>query len=170
MIYIYIYIYVHRERFMYLSTCDHWTSETRKAANTLLRPISLLTLSLLRLLDSNFPGNSLWAWEFHPLRIKIMLESNPLKSRMLVWRLAVEHEPMGMGMGLYSHYRCPWKSTLRRRRPVGKWPFGAPTQGLDIIFCRRIAWPRLILKKCFLHRHRYFGFQARQTFNTPLTY
>ena len=25
-----------------------------------LRPISLLTLSLLRLLDSNFPGNPLW--------------------------------------------------------------------------------------------------------------
>ena len=31
-----------------------------------LRPISLLRLSLLRLLDSNFPVNSLWPWEFHP--------------------------------------------------------------------------------------------------------
>ena len=29
--------------------------------NTILRPIPLLTLSLLTLLDSNFPGNSLWA-------------------------------------------------------------------------------------------------------------
>ena len=32
-----------------------------------LRQISLLTLSLLALLDSNLPGNSLWDWEFHPL-------------------------------------------------------------------------------------------------------
>ena len=29
-----------------------------------VRPISLLTLRLLTLLDSNFPGNPLWAWEF----------------------------------------------------------------------------------------------------------
>ena len=34
------------------------------------RPISLLRLSLLRLLDSNFPGNPLWAWEFHPLKLR----------------------------------------------------------------------------------------------------
>ena len=33
-----------------------------------LCPISLLTLSLLTLLDSNFPGNLLWAWEFHPFK------------------------------------------------------------------------------------------------------
>ena len=38
-----------------------------------LRPISLLTLSLLRLLDSNFPGNPLWAWEFHPLELRLCL-------------------------------------------------------------------------------------------------
>ena len=36
-----------------------------------LRPISLLTLSLLTLLDSNVPGNSLWAWEFHPLKSRL---------------------------------------------------------------------------------------------------
>ena len=35
----------------------------------IVRPISLLTLSLLTLLDSNFPGNPLWAWEFHPLNL-----------------------------------------------------------------------------------------------------
>ena len=29
-------------------------------------PIFLLRLSLLRFADSRFPGNSLWAWEFHP--------------------------------------------------------------------------------------------------------
>ena len=35
-----------------------------------VRPISLLRLSLLRLLDSNFPGSPPWAWEFHPLRLR----------------------------------------------------------------------------------------------------
>ena len=38
-----------------------------------VRPISLLTLPLLTLLDSNFPGNSPWAWEFHPLKIALCL-------------------------------------------------------------------------------------------------
>ena len=38
-----------------------------------IRPISLLTLSLLRLLGSNFPGNPLWAWEFHPLKLRLCL-------------------------------------------------------------------------------------------------
>ena len=53
-----------------------------------IRPISLLRLSLLRFVDSDFP-------EFPTdmriplLEIKIMLESNPLKSRILVRRLAV---------------------------------------------------------------------------------
>ena len=32
-----------------------------------IRPISLPRSSLLRLLDSDFTGNSLWAWEFRPL-------------------------------------------------------------------------------------------------------
>ena len=38
-----------------------------------VRPISLLRLSLLRLLDSNFPVNSLMAWEFHPLNLRFCL-------------------------------------------------------------------------------------------------
>lgn len=43
-----------------------------------LRPISLLILSLLSLLDAIFLGNSKWAWEFHPLTIfDIMFESKP---------------------------------------------------------------------------------------------
>ena len=48
-------------------------------------------LSLLRLLDSNFLGNSLWPLEFHPLRSRFRLsqQSNPLKSRIFVRRLAV---------------------------------------------------------------------------------
>ena len=36
-------------------------------------PISLLRISLLRLLDSGFPGNSLWTWEFHPLLLRFCL-------------------------------------------------------------------------------------------------
>ena len=36
-----------------------------------IRPIPLLTLSLLTLLDSNFPGSSLWAWEFHPFKLRL---------------------------------------------------------------------------------------------------
>ena len=38
-----------------------------------IRPILLLTLSLLTLLESNFPGNRLWAWEFHPLKLRSCL-------------------------------------------------------------------------------------------------
>ena len=61
-----------------------------------LRPISLLRISLLRLLDSNLPENPLWAGEFHPLtKIKILLGSNPLKSRILVGRLAILSVPRG---------------------------------------------------------------------------
>ena len=40
---------------------------------TALRPISLLTLSLLTLLDSNFPVNPPWAWELHPLHFRLCL-------------------------------------------------------------------------------------------------
>ena len=48
------------------------------AARQLLRPISLLALSLLlTLLDSNFPGNSLWTWEFLPLNITWCLSQAP---------------------------------------------------------------------------------------------
>ena len=36
-----------------------------------VRPFSLLILSLLTLLDSNFPGNPRWAWEFHPFKLRL---------------------------------------------------------------------------------------------------
>ena len=35
--------------------------------------ISLLALSLLTLLDSNFPGNPPWTWEFHPSQLILCL-------------------------------------------------------------------------------------------------
>ena len=42
-----------------------------------IRPISLLTLSLLTLLESKFPGNPLRAWEFHPLELRLCLSPTP---------------------------------------------------------------------------------------------
>ena len=36
-----------------------------------IHPISILTLSLLTLLDSNFPGDPLWTWEFHPFKLTL---------------------------------------------------------------------------------------------------
>ena len=37
------------------------------------RPISLLRVSLLRFVDSNFPGDVPWTWEFHPLNLRFRL-------------------------------------------------------------------------------------------------
>ena len=39
-------------------------------------PISLLRLCLLRFVDSNFPGNALWTWEFHPLHLILCLSQS----------------------------------------------------------------------------------------------
>ena len=50
--YVYIYIYIYVEQVM--------TKRLRSKTEAIARPISLLTLSLLTLLDSNFPGNPLW--------------------------------------------------------------------------------------------------------------
>ena len=104
--YIHVYIYIHTYTLYHTSIQHYMISSLRKLytivwscsasamvegrPSLLLRTISLLILSLLRLLDSNFTGNPLlWAWEFPPLEINIMLESNPLKSTMLAGRLAV---------------------------------------------------------------------------------
>ena len=48
-------------------------SAARKMLWLVLRPIPLLTLSLLTLLDSNIPGTSLWALEFHPFKLRLCL-------------------------------------------------------------------------------------------------
>ena len=60
---------------------------TVQAGSREAHPISLLTLSLLTLLGSNVPGNPLMGMGIPPFKIKIMLESNPPKSMMLVGRL-----------------------------------------------------------------------------------
>ena len=54
-----------------------------------VRRVSLLRLSLLRFADSRFSGKTPMDMRIPPLKTKIMLESNPLKSRILVRRLAV---------------------------------------------------------------------------------
>ena len=43
-------------------------SASKAGASEHLRQISLLTLRLLTVLDSNFPGTPLWTWESHPLK------------------------------------------------------------------------------------------------------
>ena len=48
---------------------EHWGFDPSR----LLRPISLLTLSVLTLPDSNFPVNPLWAWKFHPVKLRLCL-------------------------------------------------------------------------------------------------
>ena len=60
----------------------------RSTTAVAMRPISLLRFSQLRFIDSNFPGNTLWEREFHLLKLRFCL-NNPLKSRILVQRLAV---------------------------------------------------------------------------------
>ena len=100
-IYIYIYTYTHTHAHTLRGGLDNRRGRPRHVAArrgqaAARRPggletysaVSLPRLSLLTLLDSNFPENSLWTLNFHPLTIQNMLESNPLKSRILVQRLA----------------------------------------------------------------------------------
>ena len=68
---VYIYIYIHKR----FCAC--------------ICPICLLTLSLLRLLDSKSSRELPMDMRIPPLIIEIMPESNPLKSRILARRLAV---------------------------------------------------------------------------------
>ena len=49
-----------------------------------LRPISPLRSPLLRSADSKLPGDSPMDMRIPPLNIKILLESSPLKSRIVV--------------------------------------------------------------------------------------
>ena len=72
-IYIYIYIYIYTHLYKQIQKAllpegDEWSGRGVAAVQAAaapsqpsrVHPISLLRLSLLRLLASNFPGNSLW--------------------------------------------------------------------------------------------------------------
>ena len=90
-VYIYIYIYI-------CTTSGVGPLEAAECHVDLLgapylRPISLLTLPLPTLPDSNFRGNPLWAWEFNPLKLRLCFDSNPLKSTMLAGTLGVFRGP-----------------------------------------------------------------------------
>ena len=50
---------------------------------------SVRSTSLLRFVHSIFPGNSPMDMTIPPLRNKHMIESNPLRSRILIWKFAV---------------------------------------------------------------------------------
>ena len=68
--------------------CYHYCLLHYEVPESWPRPVSLLRLSLLRLFESDFPENY-DGLRVPPLKLKIMLESSPLKSRILVRRFAV---------------------------------------------------------------------------------
>ena len=76
-VYIYIYIYTYTVSIISsCSTCAHppvLVDGQCLSTWEVLRPISLLTLSLLTLLDSNLPANPLWTWELHPSKLRLCL-------------------------------------------------------------------------------------------------
>ena len=94
---VYIYIYTHTHTCIHIhlipTSAPPFSRSTRSLEPNFqaikVNAISLLTLSLLTLLGSNSPGSSPMDMRIPHLRIKIMLESNPLKPTILVRRLAV---------------------------------------------------------------------------------
>ena len=82
----------HRILQPWLNTLVVATPATSTWAWAALRPVHLLRVSLLRVLESNFPGDPLSKFtdmRIPPLRIKSLLESNPLKPELLVGGLGV---------------------------------------------------------------------------------
>ena len=67
--YVYIYIYI-INKYMYLSLSLY-------IYIYIYPPISLLRLSLLSFVGSTIMGNSLGAWEFHPLISRFCLSKTP---------------------------------------------------------------------------------------------
>ena len=82
-IYVYVYIYIYIYSFPDWLAALRLTTQRRTSRTdpsscpspspTHLLPVPLPGVSPLRFVDSKFPGNSLWAWEFHPLRLRFCL-------------------------------------------------------------------------------------------------
>ena len=72
--YIYIYIYIHVYIYIYIDIHIHlrkwhvWCLRGRKRPRRTIEERG--GGPRLTLLDSNFPGNSLWTWEFQPLELR----------------------------------------------------------------------------------------------------
>ena len=66
-IYIYSYTYVHIYIYIYIHTHIH-ISPGAAEPDMVYPPASRRRLSLPRFVDSTCPGNSLWTWDFHPLK------------------------------------------------------------------------------------------------------
>ena len=83
-IYIYIYIYIHTSLSIYIYIYIY-IYERSRLVFVILRPISALRFWISRkcLMDMRIPS----------LKTRILLESNPLKSRILLRRLAVNPRP-----------------------------------------------------------------------------
>ena len=93
--YIYIYIYICTYTHIYVVASSQSTGARRcRVASKKLgrRPAPDLPIKispLLRFVDSDFPGKFPMAMITPPLKVKILPESNPPKSKVLVGRLAV---------------------------------------------------------------------------------
>ena len=92
---IYIYIYIYIAVFMCYrvlhAVLQNNLGMLGRAALCATPNLPTLFVVLLRLVGSNFPGINPMGMEIPPLKLKIMLESNPPKSRLLVQRLAVRN-------------------------------------------------------------------------------
>ena len=125
-IYIYMYIYIYitvsyihtdahnltcNDSYRDTLTCQGTLTSGLEAFLQVVRPISL-RFSLLRLLDSNFSGKFHRGLGIPPLKTKIVLESNPLKSRIAVRRFgrtgvrAWEHAAEGV-TAKFARWRKP---------------------------------------------------------------
>ena len=98
---LYIYIYIHLSLciyiYIYIHTYTYFPRVVAQEAGRFgrpggLRPVHQLRVFLLRVLGSNFPGDSLYSYMdmiVPPLRITSLLESNPLKPELIVGGLGV---------------------------------------------------------------------------------
>ena len=74
------------------------------SSDSLLRPISLLRLSLPSFVDSTLWDIPYGGLGIPPLKAKILLASNPLNSRILELRLAVfSHSPLSLSLFSQNH-------------------------------------------------------------------
>ena len=80
-----------------------------------------------------------------PLQVQMLLESNPLKSRMLVWRLPVrdtELAPPPHGAGVHGAYSAKHRSDLWPEVTLVFVPYGALQRPMNILFLIAGVSPR----------------------------